>query len=56
MEEYTLIQIRLPKDFNHKLNLYMLRLKELNVKTSKAQVLACLAEIGLNHETKNPES
>ena len=51
MEEYTLIQIKLNKDFDYKLNLFMARLKQLNVKKTKAQLIAELAQRQLLKET-----
>lgn len=50
MEEYTLIQIRLPKDFDYKLNLLMTRLKQLNIKTTKADTIVNLAGMQINKE------
>ena len=50
MEEYTLIQIRLPKEFDYKLNLLMARLKQLNVKATKADTIVHLAGMQINKE------
>lgn len=49
MEDFTLIQIRLPKEFDYKLNLYLAELKRTNkIKDkSKAQLILSLAEESL---------
>lgn len=50
MEEYTLIQLRLPKDFNYKLEMHLAKLRQMNVKTNKADLITKLAQIGLKSE------
>ena len=55
MEEYTLIQLKLPKEFNYKLDVYIAKLKRdgaMKEDKNKAQVLISLAQIGLLNETK----
>ena len=44
MEEATLIQLRLPKEFDYKLNTYLLELKREGVNKSKATLIMELAE------------
>jgi hypothetical protein len=59
MEEGTLIQLTLPKEFNYKLDVYIAKLrKDGSIKRdkTKAQILIALAEAGLLHEIKNSKS
>jgi hypothetical protein len=55
MEEYTLMQIRIPKDFNLRLNKYIadLRYQYPKDKISKEKQIIKLAQIGLLHESIN---
>lgn len=50
MEEFTLIQVRLPKELNYKLMLHMAKMNLL-VKRNKADEIIRLMEIGLLNET-----
>ena len=51
MKEYTLVQVRQPKNFNYKLEVHMAKLKQMNVKKiNKADLIVKLAEIGLQSE------
>jgi len=50
MEEYTKILINIPKDFDYKLNLHLTEMKRINVKTTKADLIIKLAQIGLLKE------
>jgi hypothetical protein len=50
MEECTLVQVRLPKDFNYKLEIQMVKLKQSGVKTNKADLIVKLAQVGLQSE------
>jgi hypothetical protein len=55
MEEFTLIQLRLPNEFNYKLEVYLAKLKRdghVKKDKTKAQVLLALAERGLQNELK----
>ena len=56
MEEGTLIQLTLPKDFNYDLDVHLAKLKRdgsLKKDKTKAQYIIALARIGLIHEKKN---
>lgn len=56
MEDFTTIQLKLPNDFNYKLEVYLAKLKRdghIKKDKTKAQVLISLAEAGLLHEVKN---
>jgi len=50
MEEYTIVQVKVPKDLDYKLNLWLAELKKLNIKSSKANEIIRLATIGYNTE------
>lgn len=51
MGETTLIQIRLPKDFNLKLNIWLAEVNSIRKdKINKADLLVELAQIGLQSE------
>jgi len=53
MEDYTLIQLRIPKDFNYKLEVYIAELKRdglIKEDKTKAQILINLAMLGLKIE------
>jgi len=50
MEEYTKILLRLPKDFDYKLNLRLAELKRMNIKRTKAEEIIKLAQIGILHD------
>ena len=56
MEKFTIIQLKLPKDFNYKLDVFIAKLKRdghiKNDKT-KAQVLIECAELGLSHKSND---
>jgi hypothetical protein len=47
MEEATLIQLRLPKDFDYKVNTYLVELKNEGVTKSKATLIMELAQEAL---------
>ena len=56
MEEFTLIQLRLPKDFNYRLDVLIRKLKRDNLikkEKTKAQFLLECAEIGLTQKSKD---
>jgi hypothetical protein len=55
MEEFTLIQIRIPKDFNLRLNKYIaeLRYQYPKDRITKEKEIIRLAQIGLLNETIN---
>lgn len=56
MEDFTTIQLKLPSEFNYRLDVYLARLKRdghIKKDKTKAQVLIALAEAGLLHESKN---
>lgn len=55
MEEATLIQLRIPEKFNHRLSIYLLKLKQTGVKKSKAQLILDLAQKGFDNEKRNSE-
>ena len=50
MEEYTLIQIELPKDFSLELDQYILDLKRTGVRVSKADLIIKFARMQFNKE------
>lgn len=50
MEEFTNVFIRLPKDFDYQLNLYMAEMKRRNIKITKAEAIVKFARIGLLNE------
>lgn len=55
MEDFTVIQLKLPNDFNYKLDVHIAKLKRdgaIKDKT-KAQVLIECAVIGLNQKMKD---
>lgn len=55
MEEFTLIQLKLPKDFNYRLDVLIRKLKRDNLikkEKTKAQFLLECAEIGLIQKSK----
>ena len=47
MEESTNIRLKIPKDFDYKLNLRLAELKRLKIKRTKAEEIIKLAQIGL---------
>ena len=55
MEEYTLIQLKLSKEFDYELNLHLANLRRLNLiqpdENSKAKLIIKLARIGLLKES-----
>jgi hypothetical protein len=54
MEDFTVIQLKLPNDFNYKLDVHIAKLKRdgsIKDKT-KAQVLIECAQLGLNIKSK----
>jgi hypothetical protein len=56
MEEHTLIQLKMPKDFNYKLDVYIAKLRRdgsIKKEKTKADILLALASAGLQHESKN---
>jgi hypothetical protein len=53
MEEYTLIQLKLPKDFNFDLDVYIAKLKrdgKMQESKTKAEILISLAQQSLTKE------
>lgn len=44
------IRVIIPADFNRKLNLYLLDIRDLGVKTTKAELIIKLAQVGLMYE------
>ncbi len=55
MEDFTIIQLKLPNEFNYKLDIHIAKLKRdgLIKDKTKAQVLIECAEIGLNQKSKD---
>jgi hypothetical protein len=49
------ILITIPAEFNSRLNLYLLRIRDLGVEITKAQLLINLADLGLKVEQKEIE-
>jgi hypothetical protein len=47
MEESTLIQLRIPGEFDYKLNAYLIEIKRTGAKKSKATLIMELAEEAL---------
>lgn len=57
MEGFTLIQVKLPNDFNYKLDVYIAKLRcdgSIKKNKTKADILLALAGAGLQH-TKRKE-
>jgi hypothetical protein len=55
MEDFTVIQLKLPNDFNYKLDVHIAKLKRdglIKKDKTKAQVLIECAEMGLNIKSK----
>lgn len=52
-EKKTLVTI--PADFNKKLNLHLIEIRDIGVKTTKAELIVKLAEVGLMFEQKEIE-
>ena len=46
------ILVTIPAEFNSRLNHYLLEIRDLNVKITKAQLLINLADLGLKVEQK----
>ena len=46
------ILITIPAKLNSRLNFHLLKIRDLGVETTKAQLIIKLAEIGLNQESK----
>lgn len=46
------ILITIPAQFNSKLNLHLLKIRDIGVETTKANLIIKLAEIGLKQELK----
>lgn len=46
------IRVIIPADFNRKLNLHLIDIRELGVKTTKAELIIKLAEVGFMFEKK----
>jgi hypothetical protein len=44
------IRVIIPSDFNRKLNLHLLDIRDLGVKTTKAELIIKLAQLGLQIE------
>jgi hypothetical protein len=44
------IRVIIPADFNRKLNLHLLDIRDLGVKTTKAELIIKLAQLGLQIE------
>ena len=51
MEEFTKILVRIPKDFDYKLNLRLVEQRRNGVKRNKADEIIKLAQIGLLKES-----
>ena len=47
MEESTNIRLKIPKEFDYKLNLRLAELKRMKIKRTKAEEIIKLAQIGL---------
>ena len=52
MDETIGINLELPKEFSIKLDRYLIDLKEKGVKTSKAELIIKLAQLGFKYEAK----
>lgn len=56
MEEFTTIQLRLPKEFNYRLDVLVAKLKrdgQVKKDKTKAQILIDCAELGLTLKSKD---
>jgi len=51
MEEFTKILVRIPKDFDYKLNLRLVEQRRNGIKRNKADEIIKLAQIGLLKES-----
>jgi len=51
MEEFTKVLVRIPKDFDYKLNLRLVEQRRNGIKRTKADEIIKLAQIGLLKES-----
>jgi hypothetical protein len=49
------ILITIPGEFNYKLNLYLLKIRDVGAKITKAELILRLADLGLKVEKKEIE-
>lgn len=49
------IRVVIPADFNKKLNLHLIEIRDIGVKTTKAELIIKLARVGLMYEQKEIE-
>jgi hypothetical protein len=49
------IRVIIPADFNKKLNLHLIDIRDIGVKTTKAELIIKLAQVGLIFEKKEIE-
>jgi len=49
------IRLVIPAEFNSKLNLHLLKIREIGVRITKAQLIINLAQVGLKYEQKEIE-
>jgi hypothetical protein len=49
------IRVIIPADFNKKLNLHLIDIREIGVKITKADLIIKLAQVGLMYEKKEIE-
>lgn len=49
------IRVVIPADFNKKLNLHLINIRDIGVETTKAELIIKLAEVGLIFEKKEIE-
>jgi hypothetical protein len=49
------IRLVIPSDFNKKLDLHLIEIRDLGVITTKAELIVKLAELGLKYEQKEIE-
>lgn len=55
MAENKNIRVVIPADFNKKLNLRLIEIRDIGVKTTKAELIIKLAQVGLMFEQKEIE-
>lgn len=49
------IRVVIPADFNKKLNLHLIEIRDIGTKTTKAELIVKLARVGLMYEQKEIE-
>lgn len=49
------IRVVIPADFNKKLNLHLIEIRDIGVKTTKAELIIKLARVGLMYEQSEIE-